>query len=292
MTSPLGLRDLEGPQFAPPRSYPRHRADLPPGTVWDSPPPQRPRGRGPRLLVAGLVVAVVSAGTGGAAGWYASLWANAPGLQTRNVAANTAVPDALVNAAEQALAGVVSIEVVSDDEAATGSGFVMDDQGHIMTNSHVVLAGGDITVVGQDGRERTARLVGRVSRTDIAVIKVSGDLTTLRPLTLGRSADLKVGEPVLAVGSPLGLSGSVTAGIVSAVDRQVRLGNSARQSAVQTDASINPGNSGGPLVNARGQVVGVNTAIATLEGNGSIGIGFAIPIERASQTAQEIIATA
>jgi S1-C subfamily serine protease len=243
-------------------------------------------------VVAVLLVAAVSAGSGGAAGWYASLWANAPGREPRTVvAANAALPDSLVGAAERALAGVVSIEVITDDEAASGSGFVMDDAGHILTNSHVVLAGGRVTIMGQDGRERSARLVGRVARTDIAVLKVT-DAGSLRPLSLGRSTDLKVGEPVLAVGSPLGLSGSVTAGIVSAVDREVRLGNAGRQSAVQTDASINPGNSGGPLVNARGQVVGVNTAIATLEGNGSIGIGFAIPIERAAQTAQEIIATA
>ena len=99
----------------------------------------------------------------------------------------------------------------------------------------------------------------------------------------------RVGEPVLAVGSPLGLSGTVTAGIVSALDRQVRLGGTVRQTAVQTDASINPGNSGGPLVNARGQVIGVNTAIATLEGGGSIGIGFAVPIDRAEQVATALI---
>jgi putative serine protease PepD len=274
-----------------PRTYPRHRADLPPGTVWDGPPPTRPRPRGPRLLLAGLLIAAVAAGSGGAAGWYASLWANAP-TGTPRLAADATVPEALVGAAEEALPGVVSVEVVGEDEASSGSGFVIDDQGHIMTNNHVVASGGRITVVGQDGAERTARLVGRVARTDIAVLRVTDGAEAMRPLTLGRSTELKVGEPVLAVGSPLGLSGSVTAGIVSAVDRQVRMGNAGRQSAVQTDASINPGNSGGPLVNARGQVVGVNTAIATLEGNGSIGIGFAIPIERAAQTAQEIIAAA
>ncbi|MFC0529450.1 S1C family serine protease [Phytohabitans kaempferiae] len=299
MTAMLGYDDRGGPYREPqyhepwpgPRSYPRHRADLPPGTVWDAPPPARSRRRGPRLLLAGLLVAVVSAGSGGAAGWYASLWANAPAGGAR-LTAGGAVPDALVGAAEQALPGVVSVEVVGEDEASSGSGFVIDDRGHIMTNSHVVVAGGRITVVGQDGEERTARLVGRVARTDIAVLRVGTGAEPLRPLALGRSSDLKVGEPVLAVGSPLGLSGSVTAGIVSAVDRQVRLGDAARQPAVQTDASINPGNSGGPLVNARGQVVGVNTAIATIDGNGNIGIGFAIPIERAAQTAQEIIAAA
>jgi S1-C subfamily serine protease len=301
MTAMLGYDDPGGRYYPPgqhhepwpgPRTYPRHRADLPPGTVWDAPPPERSsRRRTPgKLLLAGLLIAAFSAASGGAAGWYASLWANV--RQTPRLAADAAVPEALVGAAEQALPGVVSIEVVSDDEASSGSGFVMDDQGHIMTNNHVVESGGRITVVGQDGAEHTARLVGRVARTDIAVLLVSDGAEVLRPLSLGRSTDLKVGEPVLAVGSPLGLSGSVTAGIVSAVDRQVRMGNAGRQSAVQTDASINPGNSGGPLVNARGQVVGVNTAIATIDGNGNIGIGFAIPIERAAQTAQEIIAAA
>ncbi|WP_173065235.1 S1C family serine protease [Phytohabitans houttuyneae] len=300
MTAMLGYDDpggqyhAPGPRYEPwpgPRTYPRHRADLPPGTVWDEPPPERSRRRGPgRFLLAGLLIAVFSAASGGAAGWYASLWANVQ--QTPRLAADAAVPEALVGAAEEALPGVVSIEVVGDEEASSGSGFVIDDQGHIVTNNHVVASGGRITVVGQDGEERTARLVGRVARTDIAVLRVAEGAEAFRPLTLGRSTDLKVGEPVLAVGSPLGLSGSVTAGIVSAVDRQVRMGNAGRQSAVQTDASINPGNSGGPLVNARGQVVGVNTAIATIDGNGNIGIGFAIPIERAAQTAQEIIAAA
>jgi putative serine protease PepD len=300
MTAMLGYDDPGGRYYAPgphhepwpgPRTYPRHRADLPPGTVWDEPPSSRPRRRGPgRFLLAGLLIATFSAASGGAAGWYASLWANVP--TTPRLAADAAVPEALVGAAEEALPGVVSIEVVGDDEASSGSGFVIDDQGHIMTNNHVVAAGGRITVVGQDGAERTARLVGRVARTDIAVLRVGDGGEGFRPLSLGRSTDLKVGEPVLAVGSPLGLSGSVTAGIVSAVDRQVRMGNAGRQSAVQTDASINPGNSGGPLVNARGQVVGVNTAIATIDGDGNIGIGFAIPIERAAQTAQEIIAAA
>ncbi|BCB91470.1 hypothetical protein Psuf_087830 [Phytohabitans suffuscus] len=249
-----GRYHAPGPRYEEPwpgpRTYPRHRADLPPGTVWDEPPPDRSRRRGPgRLLVAGVLIAAFSALSGGAAGWYASLWADVE--RTPRLAAGAGVPQALVGAAEEALAGVVSIEVVGGDAASSGSGFVIDDQGHIVTNNHVVESGGRITVVGQDGEERTARLVGRVARTDIAVLRVGAGGAAFRPLTLGRSADLKVGEPVLAVGSPLGLSGSVTAGIVSAVDRQVRMGEAGRQSAVQTDASINPGNSGGPLVNAR-----------------------------------------
>jgi putative serine protease PepD len=166
---------------------------------------------------------------------------------------------------------------------------VVDDQGHIITNNHVVANGGDVSVVGQDGRRLPAEVVGRDPDSDIAVLRVTPS-SALRRLALAQAGTTEVGEPVLAVGSPLGLSGTVTAGIVSALDRRVRLGDTgARQSAIQTDASINPGNSGGPLVNAQGEVIGVNTAIATLEGSGSIGIGFAIPIERAQQAAERII---
>ncbi|MEH1130642.1 trypsin-like peptidase domain-containing protein [Micromonospora sp. CPCC 206061] len=277
--------------LAGPRGYPRHRADLPPGSLWDDPGRPKSRSRSPRLMLAGLMIAVVAAGFGGAAGWYAANMSGFPGGQPRTVGADGVLPDILVTAAEQVLPGVVSIEVTTDDEGSSGSGFVLDDQGHIITNSHVVTRGGSIRIVGQDGKSHPARLLGRDARADIAVIKVT-EVAGLRPLTLGRTTDLRVGEQVLAVGSPLGLSGSVTAGIVSAVNREVRLGGTTRQTAVQTDASINPGNSGGPLVNSKGQVVGVNTAIATLEGNGSIGIGFAIPVERAAQTAQELIAAA
>ncbi|WP_442935313.1 S1C family serine protease [Micromonospora sp. CPCC 206061] len=264
---------------------------MPPGSLWDDPGRPKSRSRSPRLMLAGLMIAVVAAGFGGAAGWYAANMSGFPGGQPRTVGADGVLPDILVTAAEQVLPGVVSIEVTTDDEGSSGSGFVLDDQGHIITNSHVVTRGGSIRIVGQDGKSHPARLLGRDARADIAVIKVT-EVAGLRPLTLGRTTDLRVGEQVLAVGSPLGLSGSVTAGIVSAVNREVRLGGTTRQTAVQTDASINPGNSGGPLVNSKGQVVGVNTAIATLEGNGSIGIGFAIPVERAAQTAQELIAAA
>jgi S1-C subfamily serine protease len=195
------------------------------------------------------------------------------------------VPSDLVGAAATALPGVVSVRV----GRAGGSGFVLDDRGHIVTNNHVVAGGGAVSVVGHDGRRVDAEVVGRDPGSDIAVLRVTPS-AALRPLSLAAAESTRVGEPVLAVGSPLGLSGTVTAGIVSALDRQVRLGDTgARQTAIQTDASINPGNSGGPLVNARGEVVGVNTAIATLDGNGNIGIGFAIPIDRAQQAAGQII---
>jgi putative serine protease PepD len=206
---------------------------------------------------------------------------------TEPVPVTAGSPD-LVAAAARALPGVVSVQVRTGSGGSSGSGFVFDDRGHIVTNSHVVAGTGSVSVVGADGRRLVAEVVGTDPASDIAVLRVSPS-AALRPLAASDPATVRVGEPVLAVGSPLGLSGTVTAGIVSALDREVRLGGSTRQTAVQTDASINPGNSGGPLVNARGEVVGVNTAIATLEGGGSIGIGFAVPIGRAQQVAAGII---
>ncbi|HEY0700938.1 MAG TPA: trypsin-like peptidase domain-containing protein [Micromonospora sp.] len=238
-----------------------------------------------RILLASLGVAALSAGTGAVAGGYV---AGTDPAEPAASAAPTASAD-LIGAAAQVLPGVVSVMVGTGTSAAGGSGFAIDDQQHIVTNDHIVARGGGGAVVVEtsDGRRIAAKVVGRDPGSDIAVLRVPPD-TRLAPLPLAKPGGSRVGEPVLAVGSPLGLPGTVTAGIISALDRPVRLGNT-RHRAVQTDASINPGNSGGPLVNARGQVVGVNTAIATLDGSGSIGIGFAIPIERAQQVADGII---
>ncbi len=182
--------------------------------------------------------------------------------------------------------------------AATGSGFVIDERGHIVTNNHVVAeAAGDgtIRVVDSEGKRYDATLVGRSPVYDLAVLEVKG-ATSLRPAALGASARLNVGEEVVAIGSPLGLSSTVTAGIVSALNRPVTTGEQDAESyinAVQTDAAINPGNSGGPLVNLAGQVVGVNSAIATTgtSDSGNIGVGFAIPIEQVTVTADQILTT-
>lgn len=249
-----------------------------------APPAAIPR-RWPLFAIAGLTVVAVSAGTGGAAGYLAGA---SPDPVASAVPGPAAASD-LVGAAARALPGVVSVQVRTSSGGASGSGFVLDDRGHIVTNNHVVSGGGgSVSVVGADGRRITAEVVGTDPASDIAVLKVTPS-PALRPLALADLSATRVGEPVLALGSPLGLSGTVTAGIISALDREVRLGGTSRQTAVQTDASINPGNSGGPLVNARGEVVGVNTAIATLEGGGSIGIGFAVPIDRARQVATTLI---
>jgi putative serine protease PepD len=245
----------------------------------------------PLFAAAGLALVAVSAGTGGAAGYLAGSTPEAgePTAGSSTAPAPPGVPSDLVGAAARALPGVVSVQVRTGSGGASGSGFVFDDRGHIVTNNHVVAGGGgSVSVVGSDGRRLTAEVVGTDPNSDIAVLRVTPS-SALRPLDLADLSATRVGEPVLAVGSPLGLSGTVTAGIVSALDRQVRLGGTVRQTAVQTDASVNPGNSGGPLVNARGEVIGVNTAIATLEGGGSIGIGFAVPIDRAQQVATTLI---
>jgi putative serine protease PepD len=198
----------------------------------------------------------------------------------------TRTPTGMVDVAAAVLPGVVSVEVRRADDVVGGSGFVVDARGYIITNNHVLEGAVSVQVVTNSGQRIEAAVVGQDESTDIAVLRVVA--VRLPPLRLGSSAAVRVGEPVLAVGAPLGLSGTVTAGIVSALNREVRLGN-VRQSAIQTDASINPGNSGGPLVNSRGEVIGVNTAIATVEGSGNTGIGFAIPIDRAAPVAERII---
>ena len=228
------------------------------------------------FLVGTLALSIAAGGVAGAV-----TGARDPAVDLQQAAPPAAVAQGSITAAAASvLPGVVSVRA----GRATGSGFAIDQQGHVVTNAHVVEGASDVSLVLSNGRTVGARVVGADEDNDLAVLQVStSDAAGLRALTLGRSAQLQVGDPVLAVGSPLGLEGTVTAGIVSAVNRQARFGdNSTRQSAIQTDAAINPGNSGGPLVNAAGQVVGVNTAIATLgtTRSGNIGIGFAIPADR------------
>jgi putative serine protease PepD len=201
------------------------------------------------------------------------------------------------------LPSVVSIEVSGPRGGGEGSGVVISADGLILTNNHVVAgaATGSLQVTFSDGTTAPARIVGLDPVTDLAVIKATG-VSGLTPATLGRSADLDPGEQVVAIGSPLGLQGTVTTGIVSALNRPVRTGTadgaettSTVIDAIQTDAAINPGNSGGPLVNLRGEVVGINSAIATLGGlggqAGSIGLGFSIPIDQARVVANQLVDT-
>jgi putative serine protease PepD len=207
--------------------------------------------------------------------------------------------------AQEVLPSTVQIlaQYQGQEDGATGSGFALDGRGHFVTNNHVVADAaehdGPIKVVDQDGNRYEASVVGRSPTYDLAVLFVK-DGPEVPAASLGASKELRVGDAVVAFGSPLGLSSTVTSGIVSALNRPVTTGDSSNQSsyinAVQTDAAINPGNSGGPLVNLRGQVVGVNSAIATTGGAtqgeaGNIGVGFAIPIEQVEVTADQILRT-
>ncbi|WP_433337108.1 S1C family serine protease [Spirillospora sp. CA-294931] len=281
-----GLGEPRGPDFRP----------APPPPAW--PPPAEPAPTTPYAATArqgwgrpvGVVALLLAAMLAGAAGGRLADAEPAPPRQS--TAGPVSGPGDLSDIAARVQPSVVSIEVRSGSGRGTGSGFVFDRSGHVLTNAHVVDGGGDIGVVLSDRRRLDAELVGADHAQDLAVLKIDAS-DGPAPLAFGRSADVRVGDPVLALGSPLGLAGTVTGGIVSALSREVRLGDRGSRPALQTDASINPGNSGGPLVNTRGEVIGVNTAIATLGGGGggggSIGIGFAIPVDRAVDGAQRII---
>ena len=206
----------------------------------------------------------------------------------------------VADVANRLLPSVVQLKVEGNSERGTGSGFVIDDAGHILTNNHVVAvaeSGGSIQVVTDKGITSSAKLVGRSPAYDLAVVQV--DNMTAPAVQFGQSASAVVGMDVVAIGSPLGLAGTVTSGIISAKNRPVTAGGEGEISyinALQTDAAINPGNSGGPLVDMAGKVIGVNSAIATVRGaeqgtSGSIGLGFAIPIDQARRTAEQLIST-
>mgnify|MGYP001233825000 CR=1 FL=1 len=185
--------------------------------------------------------------------------------------------------------GVVSIDVVSGSGTAGGSGFVLDKNGHIITNQHVVEGAKDISVEFASGMRRSAEVVGSDPSTDIALLKVDAPKSMLKPLTLGDSSAVKVGDPVVAIGNPLNVGISVTSGIISGLDRSIRAPNNYTISgALQTDAPINPGNSGGPLIDASGNVIGVNAQIATETGSYE-GIGFAIPIDTVKSVVEQLV---
>jgi putative serine protease PepD len=255
------------------------------------------------------VIAAVLAGTlGGALGFAAAARFTGADVVNLGQGGATGAP-ALANRAPASVAGiakrvqpsVVSIEISAAGKRGNGSGFVVSTNGYIVTNNHVAepaANGGVLRVVFQDGVTAPAKIVGRDPNSDIAVLKI--ERAKLPAVQFGDSDRAVVGDPVVAFGSPLGLQGTVTSGIISAVDRPVVTGGEggdmeAYMAALQTDAAINPGNSGGPLVDGAGRVIGVNSAIATLAGSaregGSIGLGFSIPINQARRIAEQIIAT-
>ena len=197
----------------------------------------------------------------------------------------------LIEIFEKSEPGVVRVNVqrgeTEDVRGGVGSGFVFDKKGHIITNAHVVKDANKVVVTFLDGRSYNAEIIGTDEYTDLAVIKVNADLALLHPLLIGDSSNLKVGEGIAAIGNPFGLSGSMTSGIVSQIGRLLPTDNQYNiPDVIQTDAAINPGNSGGPLLNMRGEIVGINTAIQSNTGEFT-GVGFAIP----SQTVAKIIPT-
>ncbi|HLR45008.1 MAG TPA: trypsin-like peptidase domain-containing protein, partial [Brevibacterium sp.] len=273
------------------------------------------------LIAAAVAAAVVGGALGGGGAWLLSDDASpvaapqsqdSPSQSDRSINQSTETPD-WAQIADQTTPGVAAIQIgVNGEVSGLGSGFVYDDQGHVITNNHVVAPadteGGEVQVVMTDGATITASIVGRDPETDVAVLELETIPDNLTPLPIGSSEELFVGDPVMALGNPLGLADSVTTGIVSALDRPVsteNIGDVSEQevemtitNAIQTDAAINPGNSGGPLVNGNGEVIGVNSSAATLSDpssseaqSGSIGIGFAITIEQATNIADQLITT-
>ena len=284
-------------------------------------PPPEPRRKPARtaLVLGAVLLAVLSAAIGGVVGALVAdrdtsgtpvtSALDAPAPRAEN--AQQAPAGSVQSVAQQVLPSVVMIEVASRQGQGEGSGVVLSSDGLILTNNHVASGGTarntEVQVTFADGSTARASLVGADPVSDLAVIKARGK-TDLKPIDMGSSADLQVGQPVIAIGSPLGLAGTVTTGIVSALNRPVSTtgegGNDPTVpepviDAIQTDAAINPGNSGGALVDGSGRLVGINTAIASLgsggptgqQQSGSIGLGFAIPADQARRVAQELIDT-
>jgi putative serine protease PepD len=298
-------------------------------------------GSGPRessrrkLVIIGVALALLAALFGGGLGGMVGYQIAASGghlsvLDGPTPDADSAAPEGAVEQiAQRTLPSVVQIRVTAGQQAGAGSGMVLSPDGLILTNNHVVSMaanGGTVNVLFQDGRIAPAKIIGRNKTFDIAVVQAQ-NVSGLQPIKLGNSDSVQVGQAVVAIGSPLGLGGTVTSGIVSALNRAVSVGgdddgpdtpvppglppglgpnsglpnpnappdsdqdNNEVLNAIQTDASINPGNSGGPLVDLDGSVVGMNTAIASLASSGqggSVGLGFSTPINQVKRIAQEL----
>ncbi|MYZ40087.1 MULTISPECIES: trypsin-like peptidase domain-containing protein, partial [unclassified Streptomyces] len=255
----------------------------------------------------------IAGGIGGGVGYWASERNDDGGAGSTTVAAADAPKDVkresgtVAAVAAKSLPSVVTIEAQGGNgEGGTGTGFVYDKEGHILTNNHVVASaanGGDLTATFSNGDKYDAEVVGRAEGYDVAVVKLKKAPPGLTPLPLANSDQVAVGDSTIAIGAPFGLSNTVTTGIISAKNRPVASGDgsgasNSYMSALQTDASINPGNSGGPLLDARGAVIGINSAIQSAGSGGlgqsqagSIGLGFAIPINQAKNVAEQLIET-
>ncbi|MEU2669071.1 trypsin-like peptidase domain-containing protein [Streptomyces sp. NPDC007164] len=270
----------------------------------------RKKDRRGSLLVGAVLLALVAGGIGGGIGAYIERNGGLTQVELPQAGRSSGgrAPDSVAGIAASALPSVVTLHVSGSTESGTGTGFVLDGSGHILTNNHVVAPAGqagEITVTFSGGETARGEVVGKDSGYDLAVVKVTG-VSGLKPLPLGNSDNVQVGDPVVAIGAPFDLSNTVTSGIISAKDRPITAGGEKGDGsdisyvdALQTDAPINPGNSGGPLVDADAHVIGINSAIraadsgASEEGGqaGSIGLGFAIPINQGKRVAEELINT-
>ena len=305
---PSGDRPIIPPPPAPPTAFPFGGTPTPPAVA----PAKRRGGRAvfaTSVVTASLLVGG-AAGVGGAAAWDqwgssgsggSALTATRSTSQVVDSPTQAAASGSVEQVAQDVLPSVVKIEVSGPQESGSGSGIILSSDGQILTNNHVVeIAGssGSISVSFNDGSSAKAKVLGTDPLTDTAVIQAEG-VNGLTPATIGKSADLQVGESVVAIGSPFGLESTVTSGIVSALNRPVDVGsdgqgNRTTYPAIQTDAAINPGNSGGPLVNMAGQVVGIDASIQTtsstsMSQGGSIGLGFAIPIDEVMPIIDQMI---
>ncbi|MFC8794340.1 trypsin-like peptidase domain-containing protein [Streptomyces cinereoruber] len=313
------------PAPAPPHQQgpvPPHPQGPAPWTQYDPwgvggpalPPPPAKRSRKGLAVAGALVFALITGVIGGGIGAYVE---RNGGLTTVELPQSDAkdtgrAPESVAGIAASALPGVVTLHVRGGGSSGTGTGFVLDTKGHILTNNHVVdgaRSSADISVTFSSGETARAKLVGKDTGYDLAVVQVTG-VSGLKPLPLGNSDGVRVGDPVVAIGAPFDLSNTVTSGIISAKERPITAGGEKGDGsdvsyvdALQTDAPINPGNSGGPLLDSKARVIGINSAIRAAGGSGgdgegggasqpgSIGLGFAIPINQGKRVAEELINT-
>jgi putative serine protease PepD len=275
--------------------------------------PTNPESRRSRSLLAAVVVTAVLAGAGIGAGIYAAADGAKQTVTVSSPAPTQAHPTARTQSSQlsvgeiyaRSAASVVDVTVTSrgsstspfpfgggsQTQKAEGSGFVYDTKGDIVTNEHVVDGATSVSVRLADGSAYRAKVVGKDATTDLAVIRVNAPASALHPVTLGDSSAVAVGDGVVAIGSPFGLQGSVTSGIVSALHREIQAPNGAAiEDAIQTDAAINHGNSGGPLFDLRGDVIGVNAQISS-DSSGNEGVGFAIPTSTVRSVVSQLLAS-
>ncbi|MEU6568103.1 S1C family serine protease [Streptomyces parvulus] len=300
------------PDFDPWGRYDPWTASAATAPLQHSGTPDERRRRTRKALIGGaLLIALISGIAGGVVGVHLERNGGVGTVELPQAGAESAkrAPGSVAALAGRALPSVVTLHVSGSESAGTGTGFVLDDRGHILTNNHVVDPagdGGEITVTFNSGDTAEATVVGRDSGYDLAVVRVKG-VSGLTPMPLGNSDNVRVGDPVVAIGAPFDLAGTVTSGIISAMERPITAGGEEGDAsdvsyvdALQTDAPINPGNSGGPLLDSRGRAIGINSAIRSAGGgsaesdggqSGSIGLGFAIPINQGKRVAEELINT-